>query len=575
MGNARRSHDASLFARDALGSHSPRTAKRVSAATFATHVRVNGSFVSRGAPIAPAVKALSFATLGVLYLLRIGAGSLWDNSEPTYGEIVKELFRTGDWLTLHLNFAPWDTHPPLWFWTAGASVWAFGLNEFALRAPSALFGLATAYATYRAGTRLYGETAGLLGAVASGVSLEMIVLSRLAMMETMLIFFMTVAGFWSYFAVRDADRRALWIAAVAAALGTLTKGPVALVIPLLVVLSWLAWTGGWRSLRRLPLLGVTIAYVAIAGSWFAAATMRYGASFLQDYFGASNVGRFLHPFENQPGPVWYYLPVLIVGFFPFIAFVPQAVRSAWRERGPEERYLLIFAALPFVFFSLAQTKLPNYIAVIFPALGILVGRELASAVLSQTMRPLRTALLLVPVSLAVVVALVAGFGRQHFNAEMLALSPSLALTAVFVLTPCIFFAALALAANRAWPPPAALAAAMLGFVVALCFFVLPEVETFKPMKGMAARLMAVKTPDERICFDGVGGGFSLLFYTEGGPVTSVGRNPTDIPPERYFTAGVKALCMVAPARVDDLKRSGIRLTTIAGDPKMLLVAAQR
>src|SRR5579864_6052593 len=139
-----------------------------------------------------------FGFIAFLFLIRLGAGSLWDNSEPTYGEIVKELFRTGDWLTLHLNYLPWDTHPPLWFWTAAGSVKLFGLDEFALRLPSAVFGLATAYATYRAGRRMYGDAAGLIAALAAGTSLEMIVLSRLAMMETALIFFMTVAFFWSY-----------------------------------------------------------------------------------------------------------------------------------------------------------------------------------------------------------------------------------------------------------------------------------------------------------------------------------------------------------------------------------------
>jgi 4-amino-4-deoxy-L-arabinose transferase-like glycosyltransferase len=538
-------------------------------------VRVNGSFVSRGASVSPILKYSSFALLAVLYLLRIGAGSLWDNSEPTYGEIVKELFRTGDWLTLHLNFAPWDTHPPLWFWTAGAFVGALGLDEFALRLPSAIFGLATAYATYRAGKRLYGDAAGLLSALASGISLEMIVLSRLAMMETMLIFFMIVATFWAYFALRDSDHRALWIAAGAAALGTLTKGPIALVLPLLVLVAWLAWSRRWRALQNLPIVGAAIAYIVVAGSWFAAATAKFGPSFLQDYFGASNVGRFLHPFENQPGPFWYYVPVLIVGFFPFIAFVPQALRAAWRERGDDERFLLLFALLPFVFFSLAQTKLPNYIAIMFPALGVLVGRVLAPAIQEDDDRRTRMPLLATLVALWIVVAAVAVYGRGHMSGDLLALSPSLELLAVFSIAPCVIFAAMAAFSPRAWYAPAGLIATMTGFIVALAFFVLPQIDALKPMKGMAARLMAERRDDESVCFDGVSGGFSLLFYTEAGPVTSVGTNPTDVPPARYFADDRHALCIIAPLRFDDLRRAGIKLTLLARDPKMLLVAAQR
>lgn len=545
--------------------------KRGSRAAFATHVGVNASSGTPDARIPPLLTAAVFTLLGAIYLVRIGAGSLWDNSEPTYGEIVKELFRTGDWLTLHLNFRPWDTHPPLWFWTAGFSAMVFGLNEFALRLPSALFGIATAIATYRAGRRMNGSAEGLIAALAAGTSLEMIVLSRLAMMETALIFFMTVAFFWSYFALRDGDGRALWIAAAAAAFGTLTKGPIALVLPLLVILFWLAWTRGWSRLRGQPILGAAAAYVVIAGSWFAVATMLRGTGFLGEYFGLSNVGRFLHPFENQPGPWWYYIPVLLLGFFPFIAFVPQALQRAWRMRGDDERFLLLCVAVPFVFFSIAQTKLPNYIAVFFPALGILVASFVGAAARENNLRPLRSALIFLPAALVLLTAGIAFYGRLHFQGEMAALAPSLATLAWLVVVPCVLTAVLTVALKRVWLAPVGLSLTMAGFVAALAFFILPEVETFKPMKGMATQLMMFHRPGDSVCFDGVSGGFSLLFYTESGPVTSIGHDLTDVKPKKYFAASNRALCVVSPARYGDLRASGNQLTVLARGPKMWLV----
>lgn len=527
-----------------------------------------------GAPdarIPPLLSVAIFTLLGAIYLVRIGAGSLWDNSEPTYGEIVKELFRTGDWLTLHLNYRPWDTHPPLWFWTAALSAMVFGLNEFALRLPSALFGLATAFATYRAGLRMYGAAAGLTAALAAGTSLEMIVLSRLAMMETALIFFMTVAFFWSYFALRDGDRRALWIAVASSALGTLTKGPIALVLPLLVILSWLAWTRGWSRLRGQPLAGAAAAYVVIAGSWFAVATMVRGTGFLERYFGLSNFGRFMHPFENQPGPWWYYVPVLVVGFFPFVAFLPQALHRAWRVRGGDERFLLLCAAVPFAFFSIAQTKLPNYIAVFFPALGIMVGSVVGAAARDNELRPLRSALIFLPAALVLLAAGIAIYGRLHFQGEMAALAPALATLAWLVVVPCVLTAVLTVALKRAWLAPVGLSLTMAGFVAALAFFILPAVESFKPMKNMAMQVMMFHRPGDSVCFDGVSGGFSLLFYTESGPVTSVGHDPTDVNPKKYFDAEKRALCVVSPQRFDDLRASRIPLTVLARGPKMWLV----
>jgi 4-amino-4-deoxy-L-arabinose transferase-like glycosyltransferase len=542
----------------------------VNATSGAPDARTTKSPTSSVVP-ANYIGVAAFVLLGAMYFIRLGAGSLWDNSEPTYGEIVKELFRTGDWLTLHLNYLPWDTHPPLWFWTAAGSVMLFGLNEFALRLPSAVFGLATAYATYRAGRRMYGAAAGLIAALASGASLEMIVLSRLAMMETALIFFMTVAFFWSYFAIRDADRRALWIAAVAAGIGTMIKGPIALLLPLLVIASWLWWTRGWSRLRGLPVLGPALAYVVIAGSWFAVATYHLGFGFLGHYFGISNVGRFLHPFENQPGPFWYYVPVLVIGFFPFIAFLPQALQHAWRARGDDEKFLLLCAAVPFLFFSIAQTKLPNYIAVFFPVLGILVGSIVGDAVRENALRPLRPALIYLPAALVLFAVGLAIYGNQHFQGEIAALAPSLTTLAWLVVVPCVLTAVLSAVLKRAWLVPLGLSLTMAGFVAALAFFILPAVETFKPMKAMAARLMTYDRPSDTVCFDGVSGGFSLLFYTEAGPVTSVGHDPTDIDPKLYFSAGRRALCVVSPDRYRDLIASGIPLRVLARDPKMWLV----
>src|ERR1017187_5020557 len=189
-------------------------------------------------PAVWAVRIGALVLVAALYFLGLGNGSLWGNSEPTYAEIVKEMLRAGDWLSLSYNYQPWFVHPPLWFWTAGAASLVFGLNEFSVRFPSALFGVLGAVATYFAARRLYGETAGIIAGLATGTSLEYIVLARLAILDTMLIFFMAVAPWWGFFAMRDGDRRAFWIAVIAAALGTMTKGPVAVVLPVLSLVAW-------------------------------------------------------------------------------------------------------------------------------------------------------------------------------------------------------------------------------------------------------------------------------------------------------------------------------------------------
>lgn len=550
------------------------SSRQVYYANHRNFIRVRGD----GNLSAPALWALRlgvFTLVAAFYFTGLGAGALWDNSEPTYGEIVKELFRTGDWLTLHYNYHPWLIHPPLWFWTAAASVSLFGLNEFALRLPGALFGVASGIVVYIAARRFYGDIAALVAVLAAAGSLEWIMLSRLAILDTMLVFFVTIATFWIYFAIRDGDRKAFWVAVVAAALGTLTKGPVAIVLPVLVVLAFWIWSRAPVFGRGLPWAWGALVYLLIAGSWFAASAAVHGPTFLAYYFGVSNVGRFLSPFENQPGPFWYYIPVLAAGFFPYIAFVPKAVKTAWKSRDDDARYLLVSAVLPFVFFSLAQTKLPNYIAVIFPSLGIMVGRVFRDALASNDVKALRGALIFLPASLILLTIVIVFYGELQVAGPFRALAPSLALLGWFVLPPAILTFLITYAFNRVWIALAGLSAMMAGFIFAVIFSILPRAEAFKPMKAMATTVMSLYRGGDEIGAAGGPGGNSLLFYTEAPDgVTSVGQAEYDARPTEFFNQRRRVLCVMRPQDYQDFKRQGVRMFVLDRTPKLWLVSNQ-
>ena len=525
-------------------------------------------------PSADTTRLLFYAAIGCIVaacFVRLGQGSLWDNSEPTYGEIVKELFRTHDWLTLHFDYAPWFVHPPLWFWTTAASVAALGLNEFALRLPSAVFGVLCAIVTYRVAMRMYGSYAGPVSALAIGTSLEFVVLSRLAILDTMLVFFTTVAVFWTYFALTHGDRRAFWIATVAAALGTMTKGPVAVALPVLIMLVYAGWARAWGLFFQLPLFRGMLLFTVLAGTWFAVAAHAHGAAFLNEFFLRSTVGRALAPFENQPGPWWYYVPVLIAGFFPYVAFLPWSIWVAAKHLGSDEKILIVAALVPFIFFSIAQTKLPNYIAVAFPALAVLVGGAFAKAA-RQNRLPA------VLIGLAIVAA-ITGAAIAYAGTSPLAQTPyagfsvSLELMAL-AMGGCAaagFFGVLF--SKRLWIAPASMAAMMLAFVVIVQTAIAPGLEAYKPMKAMATTAMSLWRAPDLIGAYGVHGEYSLLFYTNDGPVTFVGTAPGDTPPERFFAQRRPKLTAVSTENYDELFSRGVRLRVLAREPSMLLVAS--
>ena len=168
-------------------------------------------------------------------------------------------------------------------------------------------------------------------------------------------------------------------AGAAAGLAVLAKGPVGVVLPAAVLLLYLFTE---RLLRRLwtPwLVAGIVTFLAVAVPWYAAVGWRTDGEFLRMFFLGENVGRFLEPKERHGGPVVYHPLVLLVGFAPWSAFLLPTVWFAvrgFRAPGPERapyRFLGCWAGGYLLFFSLAATKLPNYLLPAYPPLAVLTA----------------------------------------------------------------------------------------------------------------------------------------------------------------------------------------------------------
>ena len=146
---------------------------------------------------------------------------------------------------------------------------------------------------------------------------------------------------------------------------------------------YLAATRDWALLRLLdPLRGMAL-FLLIAAPWFVAVS-RANPEFPHFFFIHEHVERFLTTGHRREGPLWYFVPVLVVGLLPWIGVAVWGLVHAWRAKSAHgyrsfkpDRLLFIWAALIFVFFSVSGSKLPSYILPMFPALAILAGRELA------------------------------------------------------------------------------------------------------------------------------------------------------------------------------------------------------
>ncbi len=320
--------------------------------------------------------------LGGLFLFwGLGNGKLWDRDETTYAEVVREMMQTGDWVVPMYGGELLAHKPVLPYWAMIVGGWLFGMSEFGMRFFSAISGLACVLVVFALGRRMYGPKTGFLAGLILLSSLFFLVVCRSALMDAHLTLFVTCAlwGFWE--ALRNPDDSLLWMLFCGAATGlaVLAKGPLGLLIVGMAGFFTLAGARKFHLVPKLhPLPALTI-FLLVASSWYVAITWKTGWDFLRDFIIRENLEKVFRPTLGHGGPIWYYLPVLLLAFLPWSMFLPWALGSIWKREWKEKAFLLSWTVAPFVFFSLLSTKLPHYILPIFPALALITARALGGA----------------------------------------------------------------------------------------------------------------------------------------------------------------------------------------------------
>jgi 4-amino-4-deoxy-L-arabinose transferase-like glycosyltransferase len=310
---------------------------------------------------------------------------LFEPDEGRYAQIPSEMLARGDWLVPTLQGEPYLDKPPLFYWLVMLSYSIFGVHAWAARLVPAFAVLASVFLTYSLGRRLVGDRAAFWGALTLLLAPGFVGTGRLLVLDGVLTLWVTISLYAAYLAVQSPRLHRGWwlLAAVACGLGVLTKGPVAvlLLVPPLVAHRWLAGSRaaiGWRG--WLLFAGVVL---ALTLPWYVALCCRL-PEFGGHFFWKHNVLRFLQPFDHER-PVWFYLPLLLIGLFPMTLLAPATVRwllnndeTSARSRCPALGFLLLASAWCVFFFSLAGSKLPTYILPALPplclALGVFVTR---------------------------------------------------------------------------------------------------------------------------------------------------------------------------------------------------------
>jgi 4-amino-4-deoxy-L-arabinose transferase-like glycosyltransferase len=319
----------------------------------------------------------------LLYLPALGRPALWEPDEGRYAEIAREMVISGDWITPRDNFVRYFEKPPLVYWMTALSLEAFGQNEFSARLPAAVFSIGLVALVQWLGEAMFGAGVGLASAMCLGLSPIFFGFARFSTLDPALAFFVTAAlALFRRAALAEppGSRRArsqLIGAAGCAALGTLAKGPVAIVIVAMVATVYLIVEP--RARRQLACnawMACAALYFAMVVPWFALVSIR-NPGFLGFFFLHEHLQRYLSSGEHGWGP-WFFLGVVAAGTWPWIFFAPWVKGRAWQgdaNAGPASaiRFLLIWFAVVLVFFSIPRSKLGSYILPGLPPLAILCG----------------------------------------------------------------------------------------------------------------------------------------------------------------------------------------------------------
>ena len=343
------------------------------------------------------------------FLRHLGDTGLVDETEPLFAEAARQMTVTGDWITPYFNGETRFDKPPLVYWLMAIGYQIIGVNEWAVRLPSAVSAIALSIFCFFT-LRFFGFTninkakitpyqlwlAGWLGAAFITLNIETIIWARTGVSDMLLSGCMGGAlfcFFWGYVNRRNREEEinkrdfpSKWYVAfyLLSALAVLTKGPVGIVLPGIVIFSFLLYVGKLQEvLQEMQIVKGGLIFLVLTLPWYFLVTIKNGSAFTDSFFGYHNFERFTGEVNGHGGPWYYYFLVVLIGFIPWSIYLPLAINrlqwwrlSFWRNQ-PREAQLGIFALFwflgVFAFFTVAVTKLPSYVLPLLCSAAILVA----------------------------------------------------------------------------------------------------------------------------------------------------------------------------------------------------------
>ena len=333
----------------------------------------------------------------IIYVGSLFSPALLDDADATHSEAAREMYRTGDWLTLHVNGIRYLEKAPLLYWSIAGSYHLFGVSEASTRLPLMLAMLFTVILAGDLARRAFGDQTGILSGLFVTTSIGFYLFTRIIIPEALLSLFIALSLYCFLRALNSSSRvaaRWLWYGTYSSlALAVLTKGLLALVVMGGTVFLFLFVTGQWRRWREFRLGTGILLFLVIAAPWHLLAGIR-NQGFFWFYFVNEHFLRFLgkrYPRDYNKLPAFAYWSLHLVWLFPWSIFIPVVIKNLfgrWRERRAkaqqswsfaDQTRLLCFlwAAIVLVFFAFSTNQeyytFPAYLPLIILAAEALIG----------------------------------------------------------------------------------------------------------------------------------------------------------------------------------------------------------
>lgn len=312
-----------------------------------------------------------FLATFICYILFSNLMPITDPVESNYLLTAKEMALSGDWIVPRIYGQVWFDKPPLLYWLLALNFKFFGSSAIGARAIPAFFSAASVSLVYWFASRIYDKRKGLIAAVILATSFQFLFMAKLVITDTLLFLFSSGAVAFFYLGYMSFNQSKKWHMLVYPCMGlaVLVKGPVGVLLPGVIILSFLAMQNKLSELRAMYVLPGIVMFVSIVVPWYLEMYLTYKGEFIRSFFGVHNYLRAItseHPKDN----VFYFYPVvLVVGMLPWSGIALSGLLSGYRKIRQcgctKSLILLLWASAYFVFYSLMATK---YLTYTFPML---------------------------------------------------------------------------------------------------------------------------------------------------------------------------------------------------------------